>query len=411
MKKFIIVFISLFFLTVCTFAQQATIAGQVRKADGEPVAGVRVSVKGASTATSTDQNGLYRIAAGGTEKILVFTALGYKEQEVAVGNRTVVNIELVEEQLDIDEVVVVGYGELRKKDMTGAVSSIKPEQLENNLIQSLDDALAGKVAGLMVQSGGGQPGSASNILIRGANSLTGSTQPLIVVDGFPLFEVSTSTGGGMSDKSGELSAFSFINPDDIASIEVLKDASATAIYGNRGANGVIIITTKKGKGAGTKLQYNTYFSSQELPWQYSMLNFQDYVKYQASYNPTRNLFINQQTGQPYDFDPRIRTINWQDEIYRTGMIQNHSLSLQSSSDKTSFMASGSFMDNKSIIKNTDWKKFTGKLTVDHNFSEKLKVGADLSFSQIKDEGVVTGGGDGSTWCGDQCHSGQTFCPG
>lgn len=394
MKIYIITLFS-FLLGTSLFAQQINITGNVKDQTGEPLVGVVVAVKDQSIGTTTDMDGSYKIVANSKESVLTFTMIGFTSQEIAVGNKTVINVELAENSIGLDEVVVVGYGVMRKKDLTGSVSSIKSEKLENSLIQSLDDALSGGVAGLMVQSGGGQPGAASNILIRGANSLSGSTQPLIVVDGFPLFDVTTSAGGGMSDKSGELSSLSFINPDDIASIEVLKDASATAIYGNRGSNGVIIITTKKGMGTGSKIQYNTYVSAQELPRQYDVMNFQDYVQYQVTNNPTRNMFVNQSTGQAHNFDSNIRSINWQDEIYRTGFIQNHSLSLQNSTDKTNFMVSASYMQNESIIKNTDWTKFTGKLSVDHNFSKKLKIGGDISFSQINDQGVPTGGGDGT----------------
>lgn len=394
MKHYILTLFS-FLLGSMLFAQQINITGTVTDETGEPLIGVTIQIKGTSTGTVTDLDGKYQISVDSPDQILSFSMIGLATQEIIVGNKTVINVELAESSVGLDEVVVVGYGVMRKSDLTGSVASIKPEALENKLIQSLDDALAGGVAGLMVQSGGGQPGAASNILIRGANSLTGSTQPLIVVDGFPLFEVATSGGGGMSDKSGDMSALSFINPDDIASIEVLKDASATAIYGNRGSNGVIIITTKKGTGTGSKIQYNTYFSSQNLPRQYDMMNFQDYVQYQVRNNPTRNMFVNQSTGQAHDFDPNIRSINWQDEIYRTGFIQNHSISLQNATEKTNFMLSASFMQNESIIKNTDWKKFTGKLSVDHNFSERLKIGGDISFSQINDDGVPTGGGDGT----------------
>lgn len=395
MKRIYVITLFFLLLGASMSAQQMNITGTVTDQAGEPLVGVTILIKGTSTGTVTDLDGKYHLNVDSKERVLSFSMIGFATQEITVGDRTVIDVELAETSVGLDEVVVVGYGVMRKKDLTGSVASIKPESLENKLIQSLDDALSGGVAGLMVQSGGGQPGAASNILIRGANSLTGSTQPLIVVDGFPLFEVATSGGGGMSDKSGDLSALSFINPDDIASIEVLKDASATAIYGNRGSNGVIMITTKKGTGTGSKIQYNTYFSSQDLPRQYDVMNFGDYVQYQVRNNPTRNMFVNQATGQAHDFDPNIRSMNWQDEIYRTGFIQNHSLSLQNASDKTNFMLSASFMQNQSIIKNTDWKKFTGKISVDHNFSKQVKIGGDISFSQINDDGVPTGGGDGT----------------
>lgn len=374
---------------------QKNVSGHVRDEKGSGLSGVTVSVPETAVSTATDTQGRFSLAIPDGYQVLRFTMMGFLSQDVTVQDQQTIDVQLVEEGFGLDEVVVVGYGAVRKRDLTGAVGSIKAEELENRVLHSLDDALSGGVAGLMVQSSGGQPGAASNILIRGANSLSGSTQPLIVVDGFPLFEVATGAGGGMSDRSGDLSAFSMINPDDIASIEVLKDASATAIYGNRGANGVILITTKRGSGTGSRIQYSNYFSAQQLPRQYDVLDFHQYAEYQVANNPTRNLFINQGTGQLYDFDPNIRSINWQDEIYRTGFLQNHSLSLQNATEKTNFMVSSSYMQNQSIIKNTNWDKLTGKVTIDHQFSSKLKIGGDVNYSQVKDDGVPTGGGDGT----------------
>lgn len=217
--------------------------------------------------------------------------------------------------------------------MTGAVASIKADAFENRVLFSVDDALAGGVAGLMVNSSSGKPGSESSMLIRGANSLTGSTAPLIVLDGFPLFDVSTSTGGGIDGYDTGMSSLSMINPDDIASIEVLKDASATAIYGNRGANGVILITTKRGRGDSGKIQYNTYFGFQQMNKRYDMMDFRQYAAYQVDRNSSNNhLFTDPITMQPRTIGD-VQSRDWQDEIFRTGFIQNHSLSISHSTEK------------------------------------------------------------------------------
>lgn len=378
-----------------TVFAQIKINGHVDDKDGMAMPGVTVALEGTNQGTITDLDGNYSLTVPDRNGILIFSFIGYQVQKVQVGSRTKIDVVLESTSVQMDEVVVIGYGTTRRKDLTGSVVSVKSEALQNRLITSLDDALSGSVPGLMIQSSGGQPGAASNMLIRGANSLTGSTQPLIVIDGFPLFDAATSGGGGMSDKSGGMSAFALVNPDDIASIEVLKDASATAIYGNRGANGVILITTKKGRVDGSKIQYNTSFGMQQLPRKYDMMDFLDYAKYQNLKNPNNKMFTDQKTGEMLGFDPNIRTVDWQDEIYRTGFVQNHSLSVQGATEKTNFMISGSFMQDKSIIKNTDWQKLTAKATIDHSFSKKLKVGADINFSQIKDDGVPTGGGDGT----------------
>lgn len=374
---------------------QIKISGHVDDTDGLSMPGVTVAIDGLQQGTVTDADGNYSLAVPGGNNVLVFSFIGYETQRVQVGGRVKINVTLAPASVQVDEVVVIGYGTARRKDLTGSVASIKTESLQNRMLTSLDDALSGSVPGLMVQSSGGQPGAASNMLIRGANSLTGSTQPLVVIDGFPLFDAATSGGGGMSDKSGTMSAFALVNPDDIASIEVLKDASATAIYGNRGANGVILITTKKGRISGSKIQYNTSFGMQRLPRKYEMMSFGEYAQYQNEKNPNNKMFTNQKTGEMWEFDPNIRSVDWQDEVYRTGFVQTHSLSVQGASEHTNFMISGSFMQDKSIVKNTDWQKLTAKATVDHRFSKKLKVGADINFSQIKDDGVPTGGGDGT----------------
>lgn len=393
MKKYIIAF-CLLFLSIITYAQ-IEITGVVLDETGTSVPGVVVVAVNENSNTVTDVDGAFKINVAGKESVLQFILIGYKQEQIKVGDNRKLNVLLKEDVMGLDEVVVIGYGATRKRDFTGSVSSIRSEALENSVLSSLDDALSGGVAGLMVQSGSGQPGSSSNILIRGANSLTGSTQPLIVVDGFPLFENSTSAGGGMDDKGGSSSAFSLINPDDIASIEVLKDASATAIYGNRGSNGVILVTTKKGTGSGSRIQYNSYYSSQNLPRKYDVMNFQEYVEFQALTNPNNGMFVNQKTGEMHNFDPNIRSVDWQDEVYRTGFIQNHSLSMQNSTDKTNFMVSSSFMQNQSIVRDTDWRKFTAKIGVDHSVSSKLKVGADIYYNRVSDKGIPTGGGDGT----------------
>lgn len=374
---------------------QIQVTGKISDNVGESIPGATIQIKGTQTGCISDVDGNYVITVPDQNTVLCFSFIGFSSQEVAVGNRTRIDVTLQPTSIGIDEVVVIGYGSTRRKDLTGSVSSIKSESIQNKLITSLDDALAGGVAGLMVQSSGGQPGAASNMLIRGANSLTGSTQPLIVIDGFPMFDAGTSSGGGMSDKSGSMSVFSLVNPDDIASIEVLKDASATAIYGNRGSNGVILITTKKGRKQEGHVQYSTYFGIQELPRKYDMMNFQEYAQYQHIKNPSNSMFTNQTTGAAYQFDPDLRSIDWQDEIYRTGFVQNHSLSVSNSTEKANYLASVSFMQNQSIIKNTDWKKLTAKVAVDYNITDKLKVGADINFSQIKDQGIPSGGGDGT----------------
>lgn len=378
------------------FAQQVTVTGRVTDSQGEPIPWANVFENGTKNGTTTDDNGNYSISVkSGESSVLVASFIGYQNKSQAVAGKQVLNFTLESDSEVLENAVVIGYGTARRQDLTGSVASISTDKLENHVMFSVDDALKGGVAGLMVSSTSGQPGAASKMLIRGAASLSGSTSPLIVVDGFPLGDVSTSSGMGMAGMDSQMSSLALINTDDIASIEVLKDASSTAIYGNRGANGVIMITTKKGRGSSGRIQYSGYASMQQLPKKLDMLDFQGYATMMNQKAPAYLLFSDND-GNLRNFDyARIKTKDWQDEIYRTGFIQSHNLSMQNSTDKTNFLVSASYMQNQSIIICTNWNKLTGKVNVDHNFTDKLKVGVDLNYSRIVDDGVPTSGGNGT----------------
>lgn len=378
------------------FAQQLTVTGRVTDSHGEPIPWAGVFQKGTQNGTNTDDNGNYTITVKSAEDaVLVASFIGYQDKEQAVAGKKTVNFVLESDSEVLDNAVVIGYGTARRKDLTGSVASISSENLSNHVMFSVDDALKGGVAGLMVSSTSGQPGAASKMLIRGAASLSGSTSPLIVVDGFPLGDVTTASGMGMGNLDSRMSSLAMINTDDIASIEVLKDASSTAIYGNRGANGVIMITTKKGRGSSGRIQYSGYVSAQQLPRKLDMLDFEGYANMMNTLNPSWEMFSDKD-GSLRNFDfAKIKSMDWQNQIYRTGFVQNHNVSLQNSTDKTNFLVSASYMQNQSIIIATDWKKFTGKVNIDHNFTDKLKIGVDLNYSRIVDDGVPTSGGDGT----------------
>ena len=379
---------------LAAFAQQ-TVTGHVTDSQGDPIPWADVYQKGTTNGTVTDDSGYYSITVNSSEAVLVANFIGYQSAELPVDGKITLDFTLQSDAEMLDNAVVIGYGTARREDLTGSVASINPENLNNQVIFSVDDALKGGVAGLMVSSTSGQPGAATKMLIRGASSLSGSTGPLIVVDGFPLTGVNTSSGMGMGNLDSQMSGLALINPEDIASIEVLKDASSTAIYGNRGANGVIMITTKKGRGSSGRIQYNGYVSMQSLPRKLEMLDFKGYATMMNELNPMYDLFSDTDGNlRNFDFD-KIESIDWQDRLYRTGFIQNHNLSIQSSSDKTNFLISGSFMQNESIIISTNWTKFTAKANIDHRFTDKFRVGVDINYSRIKDDGVPTSGGNGT----------------
>ncbi len=374
---------------------QTKITGAVTDENGEPLPGVNILVKGSQKGTVSDFDGNYSIDAS-SQEILEFSYIGYLTNIVNIAGQTTINVTMESSYESMDEVVVIGYGSQKRKDITGSVASINSDVLQERPITNIEMALQGQATGLSISSTGGQPGAATKMNIRGISSVSGSSQPLIVVDGFPLNEVATSGGGNLEGFSSQMSGFSYINPDDIASIEVLKDASATAIYGNRGANGVIMITTKKGKEKGQSgITFSTYLGIEEMKNRIDVMDFNDYTKYQQTTNPNNRLFTSP-TGTPYTFtDGDAMNLDWQDEIYRTGFIQNYSLSLQGSSEKTNYAVSSSYNQNESVLIATNFQKFTNRVSLDHQFSELLTVGGSLTYSNLVNKGVPTDGREGT----------------
>ncbi len=377
------------------FAQEILVTGAVRDKMGNAIPAVSIAEKGTTKGTIADANGNYSISVRGSSSVLIFSFIGYKSQEVTIGQNRKINVVLEEDVTRMNEVVVVGYGTQKRANVTGAVSSVNPEVMKDRPITNIEEALQGQVAGLSISSTGGQPGAATKMNIRGISSVSGSSQPLIVVDGFPISEVATSGGGGLEGFSAQMSSFSYINPDDIESIQVLKDASATAIYGNRGANGVIMITTKKGRKGESGITYNSYYGVQEMKKRIDVMDFSDYAQYQQKQNPTNRLFT-APDGTPYIFpDADKMNTNWQDEIYRRGIVQNHSLMMQGKTEKTSYVISTLYNQDKSVLMETNFEKFSNRISIDHNFSDKLTAGANLTLSKIINNGVPTDGREGT----------------
>ena len=374
---------------------QTTISGKVSDDSGEPLPGVNILVQGSQTGTVSDFDGNYSIEVS-SKVTLEFSYIGFETQTVNIDGQTIINITMELSSETMDEVVVVGYGSQKRKDVTGAVTSINNDVLKDRPITNIEMALQGQATGLSVSSTGGQPGAATKMNIRGISSVSGSSQPLIVIDGFPLSEVSTSGGGNLEGFSSQMSGFSYINPDDIASIEVLKDASATAIYGNRGANGVIMITTKKGKNKGESgITFNSYLGISEMNKRIDVMNFNDYAKYEQTTTPNNRLFT-APDGTPYTFDDgEAMNLDWQDKIYRTGFTQNYSLSLQGRSDKTNYAISTSYNQNESVLIETNFQKFTSRISLDHEFSKLLTAGGSLTYSNMVNKGVPTDGREGT----------------
>ncbi|HEV7347811.1 TonB-dependent receptor [Telluribacter sp.] len=340
---------------------EVAIRGTVTGADNtEPLPGVSVVVKGTSQGTTTDASGNYQLTVPGPSSVLVFSFVGYLSQEVTVGNRQQVNVRLEADVKALNEVVVVGYGTVKKSDLTGSVSSVGSEELTAYPALGTVQALQGRAAGVQIQANNGEPGANFKVRIRGGTSINASSDPIYVVDGF--------VGGAIPP------------PEDIESLEVLKDASATAIYGSRGANGVIMITTKRGKSGKPRIDFNTSFSAQNEINRLDLLNAEQFGAYIKEARP--------------NYVSAGANTDWQDEIFRTGGIQNHQLSISGGSDAVNYYLSGALYDQTGIILNSGFKRFSITSNVEVKASNRLRIGLNLFAQRNEKEQAFTQEGSG-----------------
>ncbi|MBK9935644.1 MAG: TonB-dependent receptor [Cytophagaceae bacterium] len=367
------------FLSVSVFAQDLNVSGKVTDGSGSGLPGATVQVKGTNKGTSTDVDGNYKLAGVASNATLVISSVGMATQELAVDGRTVINVSLKDDAALLEEVVVVGYGTQKVKDATGAIASIGSKDFNKGIINSPDQMLAGRVAGVQVTPNSGDPGAGVNITIRGTASLRGNNTPLYVVDGVPLDGgnvTPTNGGNGGVGSVAPRNPLNFLNPADIENISILKDASAAAIYGSRGANGVVLITTKRGKsGAGTfNFSANTAVSTPAQ--KYQMLD--------------KTEFLAQLGKAGLDLSSKLNNggndNDWQKEIYRTGITQSYNMSFGGGSDKTSYYFSLAYQDQQGIIKNSSQNRLQGRINASHKlFDNKVVVGVNLTTANINDE--------------------------
>lgn len=369
-KNLLATFITLAFI-ITGYAQQKTITGVVTSSSGGPLPGVSIVVKGTTVGVITDFDGNYSISEDDQNGILVFSYVGFKTQEINIGNRKVINIDLQESAEGLDEVVVVGYGSQKKIDLTGSITSLDSESYEEQPVLSTSNALQGRVAGLQISNTSGAPGSESKIHIRGSNSINSSNSPLYVIDGIAL------TGVGLND----------LNINDIKSIGVLKDASSTAIYGSRGANGVILITTKNGKSGRVTVNYNTFLKVNYPMEKYNLRNAATYAA-QANYISGNNVFddVSSYLG---------KTTDWQDLIFQKGVSQSHNLSISGGTDKTKYYVSGNYIDETGLLKNTGRNKLTIRSNIETVINDKFTVSLNLlgGHEDTKNTGDIGGKGN------------------
>jgi TonB-linked SusC/RagA family outer membrane protein len=368
------------------------VRGTVKDSDGNPLPGVVVTVAGTSQKVSTNAQGSYIIKSVDDRATLIFSMVGYVSQSVAVAGKKTISVQLVEDNTKLDEVVVIGYTTVKRSDLTGSIGQVNVEDLSKAPVLSFDQALAGRVAGVQVTSGDGQPGSEGiNIVIRGAGSLTQSTSPLYVIDGFAMESFDPAS----------------ISVDDISSFSVLKDASATAIYGARGANGVIVIETKKGKVGAPVVSYNGSFGFQQVTKQMDMMSPYEFVKYQVerggvtaarAYTPG-DLGIDEEgykaDGNKLETYRDIKGINWQDQIFQTGSTRINTLSLRGGTAQTKYSVSSSLYGQDGVIINSGARRFTGRLSVDQTINPKVKAGINVSYSNSPSVGQITSANAGT----------------
>lgn len=382
-------FLIVFLLASASALAQRTVSGRVTDESGEGLPGVNVVIKGTTTGVTTDLDGNYQISVPDDNAILVFSSVGMATQEIAVGTRTTLDVGLQIDAQELSEIVVTGYGVQQKRDLSGSVASLKNDRIENVPTHSLDRVLQGKTAGVQVTGASGMPGGAVNVRIRGDGSINAGSDPLYIVDG-----VMISAGGNSAQLISSSNGLAAINPNDIESIDVLKDAAAAAIYGAQAANGVVIITTKKGREGRAQFDVNISSGVMTDLKRLNTMNSEQWINYhrQAYVNtygqgsPQYNAFVNQ-WGEPED---AVNT-DWQDLAYRTGTFRNYEISMRGGTANTSYYVSGSYNKTNAHVIATDFERFTLRSNIESQLNNKLKMGTNISLSSVTQNQVSDGG--------------------
>lgn len=386
------------------------VSGVVKDATGQPVIGASVVEEGTKNGTVTDLDGKFEMDADPDSRLTV-SYIGFTTKRVKTDSK--LDILLEEDNNQLNEVVVVGYGTMKKRDLTGAISSVKGEDIALAGVASAAHALAGKAAGLYVRQNSAQPGGGLDILIRGAGSINASNSPLYIVDGFPIAKIDQEKGSNDRMDPGTQGVLNFLNPNDIENIEVLKDASATAIYGSRAANGVVIITTKRGKEGRTTVNYSYDFSYQKYSDKYDVLSLKEWMReknkstweywvWENQVSPwgdrtLEEALVAPKNGQAYTLPYTEAEINaagdgtdWVGLITRNGHIQEHNLSIQGGSKDTQYMVSMNYYDNVGIVKNSGMSRYTLKSNFDQRFLNIFKTGINLTLTRIDNDNTQLG---------------------
>lgn len=392
---------------------QNTVSGTIVDENDQPLPGATVMVKGTSQGTTASFDGEFEITLPSGNNTLVISYIGYLSQEINITNQTSISIKLLPDTTSLDEVVVVGYGTQKKKDVVGAISSVKSEELVLSSTPSVGQALQGRVSGLQIVQNSAQPGGGQDFRIRGAASINASNQPLIVVDGFPITDFQQPGSGNRYD-GGTQSILNSFNPNDIESIDVLKDASSTAIYGARASNGVILITTKKGKVGKISVDYSSSYSFQDYINNYEILGLQEWMQlrndaayenwaflnrvYPYSDRTLEEAIANPVNGVPFSrfySDEQIRNAgqgtDWLGLVTRDGSIQQHNLSVRGGSESTRYFLSGNFYKQDGVVKNSGFERSSLRINIDQTLNKYINFGLNLTTSRINNQNSQLGG--------------------
>tara|TARA_R110001592_G_scaffold363328_1_gene684157 strand:+ start:22078 stop:25287 length:3210 start_codon:yes stop_codon:yes gene_type:complete len=365
--------VSIMLLSTTAYAQKLNVTGIVTDESNMPLPGATVVIKGTSKGTTTDFDGKYSIDYGG-KKTLVFIYMGFRTQEIKIDGKTVINVQLMGDANVLDEIVVIGYGEVKRRDLTGSVSSFNIDDVVKAPVASLDQAMAGRIAGVQVTSSQGRPGSSASIKIRGTGSLTQSSSPLYVIDGFPIEDFDVSS----------------LDQADIASMEVLKGPSAVAIYGARGGNGVILITSKDGVEGKTEVTYSGFYGVNNITNRIDVLSPYDFVDLRYEVNDTEaanrygplNLYLKPNGSS-------INGIDWQKEVFRDTEVQSHNVSVNGGTSDTKYNLSLSNYSSNGLLQNSGFDRTYIKLKFDQKISKKLTAGANVSYTVTEVSGTHT----------------------
>ncbi|MCH5598233.1 SusC/RagA family TonB-linked outer membrane protein [Niabella ginsengisoli] len=400
-KVFVVIALQL--IALGSMAQNFPLKGEVTNSSNEPLPNVTISSARTAATVISKTDGQFEIEASVGDSLL-FSSVGYEGQTVVIKNRDLLRVEMATVANSMEDVVVIGYGTQKKSDLTGSIAGLKATDIEQSRSTDLITALQGKIPGARIFSQSGEPGAAMNIQIRGISSLYGSSSPLFVIDGIQYDinanEISSSGNANLGSNSNPLA---MLNPSDIESIEVLKDASATAIYGSRGANGVVIVTTKSGKTGQSVTTYDGYVSFSKAANKLRMLNANDFIDYQRLVNPQSSLFYNtDENGEPDLNSPKdpysLPQHDWQDEMMQQSVTQNHNTTLSGGAGKTTYSGGAGYLSEEGIIRNNTQKRYTMRLKVDHEASKKIKLGLNMNTSYTDLSGSINTG-QANAWNG------------